>query len=44
MTARERTALGSNGSTALYDSIEEEEYRTVNADDVMHTVCDDRGI
>jgi thymidylate synthase len=44
LTARERTALGSNGSTRLYDSIEEEEYQTVNADDVMHTVCDDRGV
>jgi thymidylate synthase len=44
LTARERTALGSNGSTRLYDSIEEENYQTVNANDVMHTVCDDRGI
>jgi thymidylate synthase len=44
LTARERTALGSNGSTRLYDSIKEENYITVDADDVMHTVCDDRGV
>ena len=44
LSARERTALGSNGSTILYDSIKEENYITVDADDVMHTVCDDRGV
>ena len=44
LSARERTALGSNGSTILYDSIKEENYKTVDADDVMHTVCDDRGV
>ena len=44
LSARERTALGSNGSTTLYDSIKEENYKTVDADDVMHTVCDDRGV
>ena len=44
LTARERTALGSNGSTRLYDSIKEENYTTIDADDVMHTVCDDRGV
>ena len=44
LSAKERTALGSNGSTRLYDSIKEENYITVDADDVMHTVCDDRGV
>ena len=41
LSARERTALGSNGSTRLYDSIKEENYKTVDADDTMHAVCDE---
>ena len=41
LSARERTALGSNGSTRLYDSIKEENYKTVDADDTMHVVCDE---
>jgi thymidylate synthase len=41
LSARERTALKSNGSTRLYDSIKEENYQTVDADDVMHTLCDE---
>ena len=44
LTARERTALGSNGSTRLYDSIKEAEYETIDADDVMHNVCDEINI
>lgn len=41
LSARERTALYSNGSARLYDSIKEENYKTVDADDTMHTVCDE---
>jgi thymidylate synthase len=44
LTARERTALGSNGSTRLYDSIKEAEYETIDADDVMNNVCDEKNI
>jgi thymidylate synthase len=44
LSARERTALKSNGSTRLYDSIKEENYQTVDADDVMHTVCDEYNV
>jgi len=33
LSARERTALGSNGSTRLYDSIKEENYKTIDADE-----------
>ena len=44
LSAKERTALGSNGSTRLYDSIKEENYTMVDADEVMHEVCDDRNI
>jgi thymidylate synthase len=44
LTARERTALGSNGSTRLYDSIKEAEYETIDADEVMHNVCDEKNI
>jgi thymidylate synthase len=41
LSARERTALYSNGSARLYDSIKEENYKTVDADDTMHTICDE---
>jgi len=41
LSARERTALYSNGSARLYDSIKEENYVTVDADDTMHTICDE---
>jgi thymidylate synthase len=44
LSARERTALKSNGRTRLYDSIKEENYQTVDADDVMHTVCDEYNV
>jgi thymidylate synthase len=44
LSARERTALKSNGSTRLYDSIKEENYQTVNADDVMHAICDEYNV
>jgi thymidylate synthase len=44
LSARERTALGSNGSTRLYDMIKEGNYETVNADTEMHKVCDDAGV
>ena len=44
LSARERTALGSNGSTRLYDSVKEENYTMIDADEVMHEVCDDRNI
>jgi len=44
LSARERTALKSNGSTRLYDSIKEENYQTVDADDVMHAVCDEYNV
>jgi thymidylate synthase len=40
LTARERIALKSNGSTRLYDSIKEENYLTIDADDEIHKVCD----
>jgi hypothetical protein len=39
LSARERTALASNGSTRLYDSIKEENYETIDADVEMHAVC-----
>ena len=41
LSARERTALYSNGSARLYDSIQEKNYKTVDADDTMHTICDE---
>jgi thymidylate synthase len=41
LSARERTALYSNGSARLYDSIKEENYVTIDADDTMHTICDE---
>ena len=44
LNARERTAIGSNGSTRLYDSIKEEEYETIDADVEMHKVCDQAGV
>ena len=44
LSARERTALGSNGSTRLYDSIKEENYKTIDADREMHKVCDEAGV
>jgi thymidylate synthase len=40
LSARERTALGSNGSTRLYDMIKESDYETIDADIEMHKVCD----
>jgi thymidylate synthase len=44
LSARERTALGSNGSTRLYDMIKEGNYETVDADIEMHKVCDEAGV
>ena len=44
LSARERTALGSNGSTKLYDLIKEGNYSTIDADIEMHKVCDDKNI
>jgi len=44
LSAKERTALGSNGSTRLYESIKEGNYETIDADTEMHKVCDEAGI
>ena len=44
LSAKERTALGSNGSTRLYDSIKEGNYETIDADVEMHKVCDEAGV
>jgi len=44
LTARERVAVGSNGSTKLYDSIKEENYKTIDVDKEMHELCDDKNI
>jgi len=44
LSAKERTALGSKGSTRLYDMIKEEDYETINADIEMHKVCDEKNI
>ncbi len=44
LSARERTALGSNGSTRLYDAIKEGNYEIINADIEMHKVCDEAGV
>ena len=44
LSAKERTALGSNGSTRLYDMIKEGNYETINADTEMHKVCDECGV
>ena len=41
LSAKERTALGSNGSAKLYDMIKEGDYETINADTEMHRVCDE---
>jgi thymidylate synthase len=44
LSAKERTALGSNGSAKLYDMIKEGDYETINADTEMHRVCDEYGV
>jgi thymidylate synthase len=44
LSAKERTALGSKGSTRLYDMIKEGNYETIDADVEMHKVCDDYNI
>jgi thymidylate synthase len=44
LSARERTSLGSNGSTRLYNSIKEGNYTIIDADTEMHKVCDEIGI
>ena len=44
LSAKERTGLGSNGSTRLYDSIKEGNYETIDADIEMHKVCDEAGV
>jgi len=44
LSAKERTALGSNGSTRLYDMIKEGDYHTIDADKEMHTVCNMKNI
>ena len=44
LSAKERTALGSNGSTKLYDMIKEGNYETIDADTEMHKVCDEYGV
>ena len=44
LSAKERTALGSKGSTRLYDTINEGDYETIDADVEMHKVCDDYNI
>ena len=44
LSAKERTALGSNGSTRLYDMIKEGNYETIDADTEMHRVCDEYGV
>ena len=44
LSAKERTGLGSKGSTRLYDSIKEGNYETVDADIEMHKVCDEAGV
>ena len=44
LSARERTALGSKGSTRLYDMIKEGDYETIDADVEMHKVCDDANV
>jgi thymidylate synthase len=44
LSAKERTGLGSNGSTRLYDLIKEGDYETIDADVEMHKVCDDANV
>ena len=44
LSAKERIALGSNGSTRLYDLIKEGNYETIDADVEIHKVCDDANV
>jgi len=44
LSAKERTALGSKGSTRLYDMIKESNYETIDADIEMHKVCDEANV
>jgi thymidylate synthase len=44
LSARERTSIGSKGSTRLYDSIKEANYETIDADVEMHKVCDEANV
>jgi thymidylate synthase len=44
LTAKERTAYASKGSTAIYDAIKESNYETIDADIEMHKVCDEKNI
>jgi thymidylate synthase len=44
LSAIERTALGSDGSTKIYDCIKESNYETIDADIEMHKVCDEKNI
>ena len=44
LSAKERTELGSKGSTRLYDLIKEGVYETIDADVEMHKVCDDANV
>ena len=44
LSAKERTGLGSKGSTRLYDMIKEGNYETIDADIEMHKVCDEDGV
>jgi thymidylate synthase len=44
LSARERTALGSNGSTAIYDSIKDADYMTIGVKEEMHKVCDQKNV
>jgi len=44
LSARERTALGSNGSTAIYDSIKDADYMTIDVNEEMHKVCDEKNV
>jgi thymidylate synthase len=44
LSAKERTGLGSKGSTRLYDMIKEGNYETIDADIEMHKVCDEAGV
>lgn len=44
LNAKERTAIGSKGSTRLYDMIKEGNYETLDADIEMHKVCDSANV
>jgi len=44
LSAKERTELGSKGSTRLYDSLKEGGYETIDTDVEMHKVCDDANV